>query len=995
MISIRRSVTAALFAPLLALMIIASLTSPLAAQNQPGRILSTPNNNIIIQCNLDNSNCFTVVGYAEGNNGVASPQSPSVASNGIAFSAAAAVDGSCSGPCYPHIFIMNSDGTNVRQLTFNVNSANYNGEHYPAISPDATMVAFLTHINAAPDGSYPNQIYLVNADGSNMRQLTPFMVGPDGSSQGYMDGMAWSPDSKSLAFRGAVYTSLCGTYFNNPIWVNVIGSIKADGTSMQVLACDNNDGYVTSIDWSPDGNLLAWTRNVDHGAQGNSGAVGEPAIAFLDLSGQGRYSSGITSTQLNTDSCQDTHCIHFSPDSTQLAYKVEYPNNGGPCYGACNISMITLDGINLTETTIPIGTDLWWMPGPAIPAPAQMTLAPTTLEFWPGFSQQLTPSLRDGSGDLIMHTANVFNLPVTYYPQCTTQIGPYGLMTASVNPGGPNTPLVSATNAGLTSDGIPFKCWNSPPCTYNLAFNGENFGSSGGPGSVGVMADPGQNSSACPWNAMSNAGWITITSPANGSGAGSNSVSFTVAANNGAQRQGTMTIAGQTFTVTQDAFNTVTLQSISVSPASASVPAGLTQQFTATGHYSDSSTQGLTTSVTWSSSDPSTATISNAGGSQGRATGAAAGGPVTITALQNGVSGTAQLTVTAPVLQTITVAPSGASIAAGLTQPFSATGHYSDSSTQTLTTSVTWSSSNASIATISNSGGTQGLATGVTAGGPVTITAALNGISGTAQLNVTAPVLASIAVTPANPSVPTGSNEQFTATGSYSDGSQQNITGSVTWTSSNTTVATINASSGLASALALGATTIKAAAGAISASTTMTAITLQSITIAPVGPSILVGSTQQFIATGHYSDGNTRDLTSNAAWTSMKTNVATITSPGGLATGAARGSTTIRAAIGAISSSTTLTVSPAVLQSITVAPATTMISIRGTLQFSATGHYSNGTTQDLTNSASWSASPKMVASVSSVGLATGLKPGTASISAKSGGVTGSATLTVQ
>src|SRR5260221_42254 len=127
----------------------------------------------------------------------------------------------------------------------------------------------------------------------------------------------------------------------------------------------------------------------------------------------------------------------------------------------------------------------------------------------------------------------------------------------------------------------------------------------------------------------------------------------------------------------------------------------------------------------------------------------------------------------------------------------------------------------------------------------------------------------------------------------------------------------------------------------------------------------------------------------------MKNNVATITSPGGLATGIAKGSTTIRGAIGAISGSTTLTVSPVVLLSITVAPSTAAISARGTEQFSATGHYNNGTTQDLTNSASWSASPKMVASVSNAGLATGLKPGTATISAKSGGVTGSATLTVQ
>jgi hypothetical protein len=90
------------------------------------------------------------------------------------------------------------------------------------------------------------------------------------------------------------------------------------------------------------------------------------------------------------------------------------------------------------------------------------------------------------------------------------------------------------------------------------------------------------------------------------------------------------------------------------------------------------------------------------------------------------------LAVTAAVLQSVAVSPAPASVPAGLTQQFTATGHYSDNSTQTLTTSVTWSSSNTGIATINSSG----LATGVVTGGPVTITAALSGISGTAQLTV-------------------------------------------------------------------------------------------------------------------------------------------------------------------------------------------------------------------------------------------------------------------
>ena len=85
----------------------------------------------------------------------------------------------------------------------------------------------------------------------------------------------------------------------------------------------------------------------------------------------------------------------------------------------------------------------------------------------------------------------------------------------------------------------------------------------------------------------------------------------------------------------------------------------------------------------------------------------------------------------------------------------------------------------------------------------------------------TPPALVSIAVTPANPSIPNGATQQFTATGTYSDGSTQNLTATAIWTSSNTAVATIS-STGLATSLTTGPTTIQAASGAISGTTVLT-----------------------------------------------------------------------------------------------------------------------------------------------------------------------------
>src|SRR2546428_140754 len=223
-----------------------------------------------------------------------------------------------------------------------------------------------------------------------------------------------------------------------------------------------------------------------------------------------------------------------------------------------------------------------------------------------------------------------------------------------------------------------------------------------------------------------------------------------------------------------------------------------------------------------------------------------AAGTTTITATLGGVSGGTTLTVTAGTLSTIKETPTTPSIANGTTQQFTATGTYSDFTTQDLTTQVTWSSSNNTMATISNAGGSQGLATSVAAG-TTTITATLGGVSGSTTLTVTNATLSTITVTPTNPSIANGTTRQFTATGTYSDFTTQDLTTQVTWSSSNPAFATIG-SAGLATSVAAGTTTITATLGGVSGSTTLTvtAATLSTITVTPTAPRIANGTTRQF-----------------------------------------------------------------------------------------------------------------------------------------------------
>ena len=175
-------------------------------------------------------------------------------------------------------------------------------------------------------------------------------------------------------------------------------------------------------------------------------------------------------------------------------------------------------------------------------------------------------------------------------------------------------------------------------------------------------------------------------------------------------------------------------------------------------------------------------------------------------------------------------------------------------------------------------------------------------------------VLTSILVTPASPSIATGTTEQFKATGTFTGGTTRDLTKSVTWTSSKPKVATIGNAAGrqgLATAVVAGTTTITAAHGTIKGTTVLTVNAaagplLVSITITPATPSLTIGMQLQFTATGYYSDGSTENLTNTASWSSSAPSVATISTTG-IASGIGSGQTTIQAVVGAIDGTTILT----------------------------------------------------------------------------------------
>jgi hypothetical protein len=177
-------------------------------------------------------------------------------------------------------------------------------------------------------------------------------------------------------------------------------------------------------------------------------------------------------------------------------------------------------------------------------------------------------------------------------------------------------------------------------------------------------------------------------------------------------------------------------------------------------------------------------------------------------------------------LESITVTPSSPTIAKGASKQFTATGHYSDSTSNDITSQLTWTSSSSDIATMSAT--TPGLVISQNAG-TATIKASAGNLSGTTTLTVVTPVLVAIAVTPANTLVGKGITKQLTATGTYTPALTQDITSQVTWTTSDPGIVSMSSiTPGLASGLANGSVTITVddPSSAVSGTTSLSVIPL-------------------------------------------------------------------------------------------------------------------------------------------------------------------------
>lgn len=344
-------------------------------------------------------------------------------------------------------------------------------------------------------------------------------------------------------------------------------------------------------------------------------------------------------------------------------------------------------------------------------------------------------------------------------------------------------------------------------------------------------------------------------------------------------------------------------------------------------------------------------------------------------------------------LTTLVVTPINATLPSGAPQQYLATASFTDGTSRDVTALSTWTSTDAAAANVNSA---TGLAISASPGTTV-ISALFGGGSGSATLTVTPATLQSVTISPVNPSIAAGLTQQFSAAGTYGDGTTRDITAISSFASSAPAVATTNSIGGLATGVATGNSVIMVSADGKSASTnlTVTAATLVSIALTPASSVLQIGTTQQLIVTGTYTDNTVADVTAGSVFASATPAVATVGASTGLVTGVSAGSSSITATFEGRTAGAGVTVAAATLMSIDVTPANPSILNGKTQQLNATGTYSDGSTLALTADVTWSSSSTAVATILSGGMATGHSVGVATLSATLNAVSGGTSLTVR
>jgi uncharacterized protein YjdB len=366
-------------------------------------------------------------------------------------------------------------------------------------------------------------------------------------------------------------------------------------------------------------------------------------------------------------------------------------------------------------------------------------------------------------------------------------------------------------------------------------------------------------------------------------------------------------------------------------------------------------------------------------------------GNATVTVTYQGKTATVPVTVTAPVVESISVTPASVNLPAGRTQQLIVTAILSDGNAQDVTNQASYSVDNSGIAEVNASGLVIGKAQGNT-----TVTVSYDGKTVIVSVTVTDPVVEAISVVPSNVNLTAGKTQQLAVTAHLSDGTTQDVTGSASYQSSDATKAVVS-NSGLVTGKAQGSATITVTYQGKTATVpvTVTAPVVESITVQPGSVTLNTGESSQLTVTARMSDGSTRDVTAQAAYMSSNPGAAAVTNNGQI-NGVGAGTATVTVTFSGKTATVPVTVTapPPEQTAITVQPGSLALYKGSSQRLTVLQNFSNGSALDVTSYATFSSSDSSVARVDLLGLVTGVKEGNATITVTCKGQTLTVPVTV-
>jgi trimeric autotransporter adhesin len=524
----------------------------------------------------------------------------------------------------------------------------------------------------------------------------------------YTSGGTTYTATSSLTVTSA--TTVTGLYLTP-----TTASVAVNGTQQFRAYTQNSDGTTTDVTTS---GSTAWTTSDGTYATITSGASGGGRGAVF-AQGGGGLATGLVATSAVTISAVYT------------------PSDGSSAVSAT---------AKLTVT--------------AAKTPSKLTISPTSATILLNGTQAFTATLvyTDGSTSSVTSAASwgttdpsvvVMSNANTGFQGGGGGVGIVGGATATGVGAGSSTVTASYTvgstaytaSASVTVSAFTVKSFSITPTNPTIYYSSTTTTTEQFTATLVVTTD-GTNytskdvTSASSWTSDKPAVAVIggSTGRATAMGTGSATISATYIDSNGTSHTATDTLT----------VSTRTLSTLSLSPTTPTTHVGFTKSFTVYAIYNDGTKSNVTSSASWSSATPAVATIATGGGGPGGGGNTAvatalSAGNTEISATYGGITKSTTLKVGSGTLSSIAVTATSLTVVVGETEQLTATGTFSDSLTEDLTSSTVWLSSSDSNATVSNATGSVGLLTAVAAStSAITITAEYGGVSGTASFTITA-----------------------------------------------------------------------------------------------------------------------------------------------------------------------------------------------------------------------------------------------------------------